>query len=157
MMISLRPTQADDEAFLFTLYALSRRAEMASWGWPEAQQQLFLRMQFTARQAHYKTQFAAADHHIIMLDDQPIGRMVVVRKAETLRLADIALLPEYRGQGIGATLIGQLLDEARRAAKPLQLFVERDNPAIRLYARLGFVQIGDIDSHLSLEWRADNI
>lgn len=155
MAITLRPAQPDDEDFIFTLYAASRQDEMAAWGWQAAQQEAFLHMQFIGRQQHYKTQFPDADHQIILLDDAPIGGIVVVRLDSALRLADIVLLPPYRGKGYGAALLRELLDEARQAAKPVQLFVERWNPAIRLYERLGFSIIGDIGSHLSMEWVAD--
>jgi ribosomal protein S18 acetylase RimI-like enzyme len=154
MAVTLRPAQPDDEALLFTLYAASRSDEMAAWGWNEAQQEAFVRLQFNGRQQHYKTQFPDADHRIILLDDEPIGGMVVVRLDTAFRLADIVLLPPYRGRGYGAALIRGLLDEAKQAGKPVQLFVERFNPAIRLYERLGFSIIGDIGTHLSMEWRA---
>src|ERR1051325_2576327 len=150
MAVTLRPAQPEDEEFLYALYALSRREEMAAWGWPEAQQQMFLRMQFNARQAHYRAQFVNAEHRIIMLDGSPIGRMVVAREADHFRLADIALVPEHRGRGVGARLVNELLDEAGREGKTVLLFVEKQNPAARLYGRLGFHIVGDIDSHFSM-------
>jgi GNAT superfamily N-acetyltransferase len=154
MTVTLRPAQPDDEGLIFTLYAASRSDEMAAWGWPEAQQEAFLRLQFNGRQQHYKTEYPGAEQQIILLDEAPIGGLLVVRLDQSYRLADIVLLPEYRGKGYGAALIGDLLEEAREASKPVQLFVERFNPAIRLYQRLGFVIVGDIGSHLSMEWRA---
>jgi GNAT superfamily N-acetyltransferase len=154
MTVTLRPVQPDDEGFIFTLYAASRSDEMAAWGWPEAQQEAFLRLQFNGRQQHYKTQFPQAEHQIIMLDELPIGGMVVAKLDNAFRLADIVLLPEYRGKGYAAALIQALLDEAKQANKPVQLFVGRFNPAIRLYERLGFSIVGDIGSHLSMEWKA---
>ena len=154
MTVTLRPVQPDDEGFVFTLYAASRNDEMAAWGWPEAQQQAFLRLQFNGRQQHYKTQFPQAEHQIIMLDELPIGGMVVAELDNAFRLADIVLLPEHRGKGYAAALIQGLLDKAKQANKPVQLFVERFNPAIRLYERLGFSIVGDIGSHLSMEWTA---
>jgi GNAT superfamily N-acetyltransferase len=154
MTVTLRPVQPDDEGFVFTLYAASRNDEMAAWGWPEAQQEAFLRLQFNGRQQHYKTQFPQAEHKIIMLDELPIGGMVVAELDNAFRLADIVVLPEYRGKGYATALIQGLLDEAKQANKPVQLFVERFNPAIRLYERLGFSIVGDIGSHLSMEWIA---
>jgi GNAT superfamily N-acetyltransferase len=154
MTVTLRPVQPDDEELIFTLYAASRSDEMAAWGWPEAQQLAFLRLQFNGRQQHYKSQYPQAEHQIILLDDKPIGGLVVVKLDNAYRLADIVLLPEYRGNGYGAALIGDLLEQAKQANKPVQLFVERFNPAIRLYQRMGFAIVGDIGSHLSMEWTA---
>jgi hypothetical protein len=42
------------------------------------------------------------------------------------------------------------------AGKPLRIHVERFNPALRLYERLGFRQIDDRGVYLFLEWRGDN-
>jgi ribosomal protein S18 acetylase RimI-like enzyme len=50
-----------------------------------------------------------------------------------------AVLPGHRGRGIGTALLGALEREARdRGIDRLSLSVERDNPAVALYERLGF-------------------
>jgi GNAT superfamily N-acetyltransferase len=50
-----------------------------------------------------------------------------------------AVLPDHRGRGIGTALLGALEREARdRGIDRLSLSVERDNPAVALYERLGF-------------------
>lgn len=54
----------------------------------------------------------------------------------------IALQPAYRGQGIGTELLTHLLDDAAAYYPALSLSVSPDNPARRLYERLGFVTIG---------------
>jgi ribosomal protein S18 acetylase RimI-like enzyme len=50
----------------------------------------------------------------------------------------IALMPEYRGQGIGTQLMQALLDALKPLAARVSLSVQRANPALRLYQRLGF-------------------
>jgi GNAT superfamily N-acetyltransferase len=75
---------------------------------------------------------------------------------ESSDIADIALLPEYCNRGIGSALLRQLQAEARAARKPLRIHVERFNPALRLYERLGFRQIEDKGVYLFLEWTGDN-
>ncbi|HEX8846713.1 MAG TPA: GNAT family N-acetyltransferase [Pyrinomonadaceae bacterium] len=50
----------------------------------------------------------------------------------------IALLPEYRGHGIGTTLIKKLFEAASEFYPAIALSVAPDNPARRLYERLGF-------------------
>jgi ribosomal protein S18 acetylase RimI-like enzyme len=50
----------------------------------------------------------------------------------------IALLPEYRGQGIGTELLTRLVENIRSQYRALSLSVSADNPARRLYLRLGF-------------------
>jgi predicted GNAT family acetyltransferase len=41
-------------------------------------------------------------------------------------------------RGLGTTLLRNLQSEAAAAGKPLRIHVERFNPALRLYERLGF-------------------
>jgi len=53
----------------------------------------------------------------------------------------IAVVTEQRGRGIGRLLLEEMVLEARRRAiERISLSVEADNPAIRLYADLGFVE-----------------
>jgi len=65
---------------------------------------------------------------------------------------DIALLPEYRGRGVGGALLADLMAEASAGAKPLTIHVERFNRALRLYERLGFVPVADKGVYLLLQW-----
>jgi ribosomal protein S18 acetylase RimI-like enzyme len=50
----------------------------------------------------------------------------------------IALLPEYRGQGIGTALLKHMLEAAKNLHPAISLSVSPHNQAIRLYERLGF-------------------
>ena len=56
----------------------------------------------------------------------------------------ISLYKPYRGKGIGTAMMRALLDELRRAGYArVSLSVQKDNPALRLYERLGFRIVGD--------------
>jgi ribosomal protein S18 acetylase RimI-like enzyme len=50
----------------------------------------------------------------------------------------IAVLPEYRGRGIGTQLLTKLFSEARDRYPAVSLSVSSNNPAFRLYCRFGF-------------------
>ena len=154
MPVSLRPATPDDDEFLSELYSISRREELASWGWDAAQRDAFLTMQFNAQQAHFRNQFPEADHSIVLVDGRVMGRMVVVRMEQEIRLADIAVLPEYRNAGIGTSLIRDLHLEGTAAGKPVRLHVSKTNRAQVLYTRLGFSRIGDTGTHFLMEWAA---
>jgi ribosomal protein S18 acetylase RimI-like enzyme len=54
----------------------------------------------------------------------------------------IAVLPEYRGQGIGFDLLRRLLQSASTVYPSVSLSVSDDNPAVRLYERAGFERLG---------------
>ncbi|QIM16682.1 GNAT family N-acetyltransferase [Leucobacter insecticola] len=56
----------------------------------------------------------------------------------------IAVVPEQRGRGIGAQLIRTVLDQLRdRGYARASLSVQKANPALRLYRRLGFTEFAD--------------
>ncbi len=100
--VTLRPITPADEAFLFKVYAGTRREELAQAPWDEAQKRAFLTFQFNAQHQHYQSEFANAAFHVILDDDTPLGRLYVDRRADEIRILDIALLPEHRGRGIGS-------------------------------------------------------
>jgi GNAT superfamily N-acetyltransferase len=53
----------------------------------------------------------------------------------------IGVKPTARGQGVGETLMRALIGEAARRGLGLNLSVRSENPARRLYERLGFRDI----------------
>ena len=151
MSIDLRSYTPDDDSFLFELYASTRKDEVEAWGWDAGQRQAFLKQQFAAQQHSYSLQFPQAEHSIIVMDNRPVGRMIVAREDQELRLVDIALLGEHRNNGIGTRLIQELIAEAAKVGKPLRLQVLKSNPAARLYSRLGFLPMGDDGLYLHME------
>lgn len=50
----------------------------------------------------------------------------------------MAVLPKYRGRGLGTKLLSQLLKSAEGVYEHLSLSVAAENPALRLYKRKGF-------------------
>jgi len=150
MSISLRPVQQNDEEFLFELFCQTMDEGMIAFN--TAQRDAILRLQFKAQLETYKAEFPKAEHQIIMLDNQAIGRVMVERTLAEHRGVDIALLRDHRSGGIGTMLIGELLDEAARCGKPFRISVVRSNPALHLYQRLGFKLTGETPSHFWLEW-----
>lgn len=53
-------------------------------------------------------------------------------------MVDIALLRDYRRLGVGGGLLQRLIDEAEREQAGISLHVERSNPILAYYRRLGF-------------------
>lgn len=145
-----------DEPFLFKVYAGTREAELAAWGWDEQQQRTFLLMQFTAQQRSYGWQYPDATHSILLHDGQEVGQVRIAHVDGMTVLVDIALLPECRGRGIGAMVLQRLQAEATRSGRFLRLRVTRENPAGRLYERLGFVITDVREPYCTMEWRPDS-
>jgi len=53
----------------------------------------------------------------------------------------MAVLPEYRGNGVGTTLLKQVLRLAEGLFPAICLSVRSDNPVVNLYQRLGFAKV----------------
>lgn len=136
--IGFRPAGENDLEFLGTLYASTRSEELAPVPWSEEQKQAFLAQQFSLQHRYYRQTYPAADYLLVLHADEAIGRIYIAREEAAINLIDIALLPTRRGRGIGAALLGELIDEADRDARAIVLHVEPNNPARRLYARFGF-------------------
>ena len=152
MNITLRPAEPDGEAFLRRVYASTRAAELAVVDWTEAQQDAFVRQQFAAQDASYREHYPGAVFQVIQDDGTPAGRLYVHRRPGEIRIMDIALLPEHRNAGLGTALLRELLAEGAAAGKRVSIHVERFNPALRLYQRLGFREVADRGVYALLEW-----
>jgi ribosomal protein S18 acetylase RimI-like enzyme len=152
--VALRPVTPEDAQFLYEVYAGTRADELAQVAWSAAQREMFLKMQLNARDQSYRMHYSEIDDRLILLNGQPVGRLIVVRADEEIRLADVALLPEYRRAGIGGALVKNLLAEADETGRPVRLQVEKSNPqARRLYERLAFTTTGENDTHFQMEYR----
>lgn len=77
-----------------------------------------------------------------LVDGVPAAVVIVVRDDahEMLPLLAFAVTePDYRGRGLGSQLIEEALVRLDAAGvRELHLAVDRENPARRLYERLGF-------------------
>ncbi|MCP4164320.1 MAG: GNAT family N-acetyltransferase [Chloroflexi bacterium] len=153
--IFLRPITRADEPFLYRLYASTRVDEMAMLDWSEGQKNEFLTMQFGAQHTFYQERFAGAEYDIIQWENKPIGRLYVDRRADEIRIIDIALLPEFRSLGIGSRFMRDILAEGESSGLPVRIHVEHANLALRLYHRLGFKKIGDTGVYVLMEWTPD--
>ncbi len=151
---SLRNVTPSDNDFLFRVYASTRADEMKQLPWNSDQQEMFLKMQYTAQQQDYLRRFPDGEHKVIVMGGEPAGRLYLARCIDEIRILDIALLPEHRNKGVGRMLIDELIQEASQTRRPLRIYIEQNSSALRLFERLGFSNVQDIGSHFLFEWRA---
>lgn len=154
--LTLRQSGDEDLAFLCQLFRSSRFAELALLPVGEEALEGLIQMQFKAQQEHYASRYPAAQDWIIEVDGAPVGRLYLEKGTREHLLIDIALLSQHQGNGYGAQLIGDLQAEAAAAGKPLRLRVAENNPAARLYQRLGFKAVDREGVHRLLEWKAEH-
>ena len=152
--LRFRPITDADLPFLARVYASIREQELAAINWSDAQKAAFLQHQFDAQHAHYQKYYQGSDFLLIERGGEAVGRLYVARWASEHRIVDIALLPQHRGAGLGGALLRDLLDEAAAAGKAVTIHVEKFNPALTLYRRLGFVAAGEEGVYDLMRWEA---
>jgi ribosomal protein S18 acetylase RimI-like enzyme len=136
------------------LYRTTRDAELAAMPWSEAQKSAFCDMQYDMQRASYAQTYPGAEWRVITTpDDEPAGRIITACDDQSMLLVDVALLPTFRGQGWGTLLLTSLQEDAQARGLPLFLSVEKANPAVRLYARLGFQVQSDDLFRFRMCWR----
>jgi ribosomal protein S18 acetylase RimI-like enzyme len=150
--VSLRRAVPEDDTFLLRVYASTRAEELALTDWSEQQKDSFVRLQFDAQRASYANDSAGAEYWVIQSDGIDVGRMITDRNDEQIALMDIAVLPEFRHRRIGSVLMARLLDEASRTEKTVRLYVERFNPALQWYQRLGFKNVAESAIYCEMIW-----
>ena len=150
--LTFRAIADADLPFLARLYASTRMEELSVTDWSDAQKSAFLQMQFDAQHLHYQKHYQGTDFLVIERAAESIGRLYLARWKSEHRIVDIALLPAHRGGGLGTALLRDLLDEAARAGKAVTIHVEKFNPALTLYRRLGFVAAGEEGAYDLMRW-----
>ncbi|MCU7555320.1 GNAT family N-acetyltransferase [Alteromonas sp. ASW11-19] len=76
--------------------------------------------------------------------NKPVGFIKFDTRSRPVSILQLQISPDYQNKGYGRMLLTSLLD--RHAAAGVTLSVLRQNPALALYLRLGFV-IYDEDEH----------
>ncbi|GAA3830712.1 GNAT family N-acetyltransferase [Nocardioides panacisoli] len=153
-METLRPSTEEDLPFLREVYAASRAEELDQVEWPPGQREAFVRMQFDLQDAQYRGGNPDGSFDVVEVDGTPAGRLYVDRRPDDIRIIDIALLPRFRGAGIGGRLLQALLDEAAASRRTASIHVEVHNRAARLYERLGFRPAAERGLYRLMEWSA---
>ncbi len=151
--IGFRKITEQDMGFLAQLYRSTREAELDRVSWSEAEKQAFCEMQFDAQHSHYQKHYPDALWLVIEQAGKPIGRLYLERWPKEHRIIDIALIPEARGQGIGAALLQDLQrGAAADDSRGIGIHVEKANPAMTLYRRLGFTTVEEKGVYDLLYW-----
>ncbi len=130
------------------MYGSTRAEELARTDWDQAQKDAFVLMQFEAQDTHYRAHYDGAEFLVVESGGQPAGRLYLHWRPQELRIMDIALLPEFRGRGLGGTILRDLLERAALTEREVSIHVEKFNPARRLYERLGMVQVAETGVYL---------
>ncbi|HTU92764.1 MAG TPA: GNAT family N-acetyltransferase [Gemmataceae bacterium] len=152
---ALRPETDADIPDLLRIYASTREEELAPVPWSVEEKLAFIGQQFQAQRYHYRKHFADCAFDVIEERGTPAGRLYLQARQTQLHIIDITLLPGWRRRGIGTAILEALQDAGGGCGKGVGIMVEKYNPALRLYERLGFAPIADHGVYLEMEWTAD--
>jgi GNAT superfamily N-acetyltransferase len=144
-ILRLRPERDEDEEFRYRLFCDSREPEFALLE-PAAFEQV-MTQQFHAQTLSSLARFPRASFEIIELCGERIGRIVVDRPGAMLQVVDQAIVPQWRGRGIGTAIVRALMSEAEAAGVPVRIEPPASDLALRFCRRLGFVPVETL-----LEW-----
>ena len=136
---TLRPAMPEDRNFL---YQLKKEVNLgyisAIWGWDEDYQQEEFDRDFQKRE----------EFSVIVSDDADAGFLQLQRGADFLNVAEIHLLPAFRGQGLGTAVLRYIQALGDKEELPVLIGCFRANQGARdLYLRLGFQPAGESDTH----------
>lgn len=143
MSFALRPASDQERAFCEAL----SRTNMADYR---------LARDIEWDPARFLASWTQFENLIIDANGSAVGTLRLLEVDDALEIRDLQLLPSHRAQGIGTWAIEQAkLLAARRGFGALRLRVFPENPAHRLYLRLGFVDVANKDDvvHMLLRLR----
>jgi ribosomal protein S18 acetylase RimI-like enzyme len=138
----LRSAQPEDASFLFRLFVESQE-HLAPFRSNAELYKSLIEMQYRGRKQSYADRFPGASDALLCIgtegkDELPVGRLLADCRPDCWRIVDIAVLIAHRGRELGTWALRQFLRQAEAAGAGLALEVRPENPARRLYERLGF-------------------
>lgn len=142
-----------DAAFLAQLYA-STRADVLHLPVPQSVRDGIIAHQQQLQTADYRARYPGAQYWIVEQGGAAVGRVVIDRGLDTLRVVDLAITPLARRRGHARAVLAALQLQGCAQACELRLRVREDNhPARALYAALGFrADGGGADGFVELRW-----
>ena len=153
--LTFRPITDADLPFLARLYASTRMEELAVTDWSDAQKAAFLQSQFDAQHAHYQKHYAGTDFLVDRAwrgSDRPAVPGAL--EAPSIASSTSRCCPRIAAEGLGTALLPICSTRPRAAGKAVTIHVEKFNPAMSLYRRLGFVAAGEDGAYDLMRWEA---
>lgn len=152
-LFSLRPAEAADDAFLFRLFG-ETQDQLALLRHNQTLWETLVDIQYRGRRMSYGESYPFAEDTILCRGGEPVGRLLINRESDCLRIVDIAVLTQWRGQGIGTWALRHCQQQAAETGVRIELTVNPMNPARLLYVRSGFRATDEDTMHMAMTWSA---
>ncbi|MBD2121193.1 N-acetyltransferase [Trichocoleus sp. FACHB-262] len=89
---------------------------------------------------------------VILVNQIEVGMLQLLQCVGELYLGNLLILPKFQNRGIGTLILQSILDQGQASNLPVQLQVLKQNPAKRLYERLGFISVGETKTHYIMQY-----
>ncbi len=148
--VTTRPAGSGDASLVRDLYLdVLTGSQVATL---EPHQRTLLLMSAHQIEAELGRRYPDLTRLTVCVDEVAVGRLLLSSAGTHIRLVDLTLLPASRNQGIGTSLISELLSEAEAASYTMHAAVEKTNRAVRFLERLGFTQEIDRGDAWDMIW-----
>ncbi|MSO70647.1 MAG: GNAT family N-acetyltransferase [Alphaproteobacteria bacterium] len=104
--------------------------------------------------ARFDREFTVEEAQIIEIGSNAIGWLQAGEDEGMVRLKQICIDRAFQRRGIGTKLLRELIASADARRLPMELTVARINPAVGLYARLGFNVVDSNDYEFTMRREA---
>ena len=149
-----RPERAEDERFLFDLFAAHNGIMLRRGGLPAAMIDNLLETQFRSQAATFRNMFPDAIYSIIALEGEEIGRFIEQDETDVVYFVDFLLAPPQQAKGFGPAITWALMQEWAARGRGTRVEVMINNaPCLKMCDRLGFTQNKpDARGYVELRW-----
>lgn len=144
MEYELRECTLEDFDFLFELKKQNFKWYVDKiWGWNDEDQKKRLRDDLNEHLNHKK---------IVVLNKKDIGSYAThITENNDLFINEISIIKEYQNKGIGTDILRKQIAECENKNMKVLLQVFKENPAKKLYERLGFKIYNETETHYQME------
>lgn len=149
MSITFLKKTDEYSAFIKELFFYHKTHELNACNFQPEMLVSLLEMQFRAQEMAYQQQFPEAEGFVLATGQRPVG-WLLINKAETYHIVNIIVHHDFRGQGIGAAAINEIIEQARNSNLSVTVNVDKNNPALKLYSRLGFRVAGKDEVYVTM-------
>ena len=108
--------------------------------------QVFVDEQRVSAREEYDEYETTSTHFLARVDDTPCGTARWRRTSNGVKLERFAVLPQFRGQGVGRVLVQAVLDDVfSQQPEPIErIYLHAQLTAMPLYTDFGFVAVGPL-------------
>jgi ribosomal protein S18 acetylase RimI-like enzyme len=131
-MWTTRPAVEADLPFLLSLRLATMSPHFARQG-----------IALSDEEQRQRAEFRLDAASLLVVDGEPVGLMKVLRDGDTWTVEQFQVAPSHQGRGLGTRVLRALIADARASGATLRLSVLKQNPAARLYERLGFRTVAE--------------